>query len=81
MAVLKVLIGRDAYIVETRWLEVGWCLWLSMAEYTCTLKRDFFLPLPIEGLSLHQRRMASYAAASSMSQSLFAALSYEDEGD
>ena len=78
VSLLKVFISRNAYLVESRWLAVGWYLWQAMAEDTFTAGRDFFLPLPRVGLSLHQRRMASYAAAAAMSQALFAVLQYSD---
>ena len=80
VAVLKVFITKEAFVEERRWLETGWFLWEQMAEETFTSQRDFFLPAPQVGLMRHQRRMASYAAASASTQALFAALTWRDTG-
>ena len=50
MKILKLLIGAEVYIEESDWLAAGWRLWEDMAEENQSEKRDFFLPLPTEGL-------------------------------
>ena len=74
VTVVKVFISHYAYVVEKGWLEKGWSIWKKMATENGTANRDYFLQLPRDGLERCHKKIATYSAASAMSQALFKVL-------
>lgn len=58
------------YLRHHDWLSTGWNLWKDMAWEADLENRDFMLPAPRQDLDGMVRKVASYAAASAMSQAL-----------
>eukprot|EP00435_Cladocopium_sp_Y103_P022295 s1532_g5.t1 len=81
VSLVKVFVGFDAWLMEKNWLSEGWKLWKAMAAENMTQNRDYFMQLPRKGLETAQNRMASYSAASSMSQALFKVLEVPGSGE
>eukprot|EP00435_Cladocopium_sp_Y103_P027089 s207_g6.t1 len=71
VSLVKVFVGFDAWLIEKDWLSEGWKLMKSLAADNMSRQRDYLLQLPRKGLESAQNRMASYSAASAMSQALF----------
>ena len=71
---VKVFVGFDAWIQESSWLSEGWKMMKTLAADNMSRQRDYLLQLPRKGLEGAQNRMASYSAASAMSQALFKVL-------
>ena len=71
ISVLKLIVSAEAYIEERDWLETGWRIWEALSEEAGCRERDFLLTLPTTGLEHTSKRMATYPAASGMSQALF----------
>ena len=80
ITILKLVIGTDVYVEESNWLETGWRIWEELADESGGSGRDFFLTLPTDALDKESPRMASYAAASGMSQALFKELDCPTDG-
>ena len=79
VTIVKVFIAHEAYLTEKGWLEKGWELWRKMAVENETWNRDYFLQLPKKGLETCQKKIATYSAASAMSQALFKVLKVPGE--
>eukprot|EP00435_Cladocopium_sp_Y103_P009181 s2142_g2.t1 len=71
VSLVKVFVGFDAWLCEKDWLSEGWKQMKSLAADNMSRQRDYLLQLPRKGLQNAQNRMASYSAASAMSQALF----------
>ena len=50
VALLKVYVNREAWLVDGRWLEEGWAIWEMMSAEKGYKERDFFLPMPSRDL-------------------------------
>ena len=68
--IVKVFISKHAYLRHHDWLVTGWNIWKEMAWEANLENRDFMLPVPKADLEGMQRKVATYAAASTMSQAL-----------
>ena len=68
--IVKVFISKHAYLRKHDWLATGWRLWKDMAWEANLENRDFMLTTPREDLDGMERKMASYAAASAMTQAM-----------
>ena len=81
VSLVKVFVGFDAWITEKDWLSEGWKVMKTLAGDNMSRQRDYLLQLPRKGLEGAQCRMASYSAASAMSQALFKVLQVPGAGD
>ena len=81
VALLKMFISREAWLIDGRWLEEGWAIWEAMSAEKGYKDRDFFLPMPTRNLEGIVRRISHYYTASQMSQALFSELEIRDGMD
>ena len=68
--IVKVFVSKHAYLRHHDWLATGWKIWKDMAWEANLENRDFMLTIPRNDLGGMERKMASYAAASAMTQAM-----------
>ena len=78
---LPFYIGKEAWICEEKWLEVGWKLWRAMGVESGIPDRDFMLPWPDKNCDCFIRKVVDYPIASTMSQALFREIKVGKEVD
>lgn len=68
-------VDREAWLIESSWLEVGFQLWQESGMYTT---RDYLLPLPTADLDGVIDRKAEYTDMAAMCRKLFSELEVPD---
>ena len=68
---LPFFVSRHAFLVEPRWLEVGFRLWQGPGF---NFSRDYLLPLPDQDMNACALRMALYGDMATMAKSLHSTL-------